>query len=184
MAGNVAGRCEVTLPARAETPVDVELLLAVDASGSVDQREFRLQLGGIAQAFADPEVQRAIASGPRGRIAVALMIWSDAVSKKAVSPWMLIDSVAASEGFGDLVMSQLSRRKSFLRKGGSAIKRQRIITKTDFMRTEVMQARNKSSRRSFHLALHLARNTSRAREQRSRIGSKSRSAVPDAGRPH
>ena len=114
----------LTLPlqsARAQTQVDLELLLAVDASGSVDAGEFRLQLGGIAQAFADPEVQQAIASGPLGRIAVALMIWSDARSKKPVSPWMLIDSRASAEGFGDLVMAQEARRKAFLGKGGTGI---------------------------------------------------------------
>ena len=111
----------LTLPVRAQTPVDLELLLAVDASGSVDAEEFRLQLGGIAQAFADPEIQEAIATGPLGRIAVALMIWSDARSKKPISPWMLIDDKASAEGFGDLVMTQLSRRKAFLGKGGTGI---------------------------------------------------------------
>lgn len=102
-------------------PVDLELVLAVDASGSVDQREFQLQLGGIAEGFRDPEVQRAIASGELGRIAVALIIWSDATSKKAVSKWQLIDSSAAAEAFAQLALSQVARRKSFLGKGGTGI---------------------------------------------------------------
>lgn len=111
----------VALPARAETVVDLELMLAVDASGSVDQREFLLQLGGIADAFRNPQVQEAITSGEQGRIAVALMIWSDARSKKAVSQWAMIDSAASAHAFADLVMSQLARRKSFLGKGGTGI---------------------------------------------------------------
>ena len=110
------------IPAHAvDTPVDLELLLAVDASGSVDAQEFELQLGGIANAFRDYEVQKAIASGEYGRISVALMIWSDARSKKAVSRWAMIDSSAAAEGFARLVMSQLSRRKAFLGKAGTGI---------------------------------------------------------------
>ena len=108
-------------PARAQLPVDLELVLAGDASGSVDQREFLLQLGGIAKGFRDAEVQDAIASGHLGRIAVALMIWSDATSKKAISRWAVIDSPASAEAFADLVLSQVTRRKSFLGKGGTGI---------------------------------------------------------------
>ncbi len=47
-------------PARAETEVDLQLVLAVDASASIDVREFRLQMSGIAAAFRDPAVIDAI----------------------------------------------------------------------------------------------------------------------------
>lgn len=107
--------------ARADQPVDLELVLAVDASGSVDQTEFDLQLGGIAAAFRDDEIQNAIASGELGRIGVALMIWSDATSKKAISRWIMIDSRAAAEAFAELTWSQRERRKSFLGKSGTGI---------------------------------------------------------------
>ena len=105
---------------RAEA-VDLELLLAVDASGSVDEREFALQIGGIAAAFRDPEIQEAIASGPLQRIAVALMIWGDARSHKPTSSWMMIDGPKAALAFSDHVLSQESRRKSFLGKSGTGI---------------------------------------------------------------
>ena len=101
--------------------VDLELLLAVDASGSVSAEEFQLQIGGIAAAFRDPEVFEAIRSGPMQRIAVALMIWSDARSRKAVSKWHVIDSPAASHEFADIVLAQIARRKSFLGKSGTGI---------------------------------------------------------------
>ena len=110
-----------SLPVGAQSVVDLELLLAVDASGSVDAREFQLQLGGIARAFRDADVQDAIATGPTGRIAVALMIWSDAISKKAVSRWAIVDSPASAEAFADLVLGQVARRKSFLGKSGTGI---------------------------------------------------------------
>lgn len=110
------------LPAlTSERVVDLELLLAVDASGSVSAEEFELQIGGIAAAFRDPEVFEAVRSGPLQRIAVALMIWSDARSRKAISPWHIIDSSAAAHEFADIVKAQLARRKSFLGKSGTGI---------------------------------------------------------------
>lgn len=107
--------------AQSRTPVDLELVLAVDASGSVDDAEFALQLGGIASGFRDPAVQTAIASGELGRIAVALLIWSDAMSKKAASHWVVVDSPDTAEAFAALVETQYQRRKSFLGKGGTGI---------------------------------------------------------------
>ena len=41
-------------PAAAETPVELELVLAIDTSSSVDTREFSLQVGGYAAAFREP----------------------------------------------------------------------------------------------------------------------------------
>lgn len=61
-------------PTFASEQLDLQLVLAVDASGSVDEREYRLQLDGIAQAFRDPAVIEAIGDGPRGRIAVSLLV--------------------------------------------------------------------------------------------------------------
>ena len=49
--------------AHAETPVDLQLVLAVDASGSVDQRRFNLQKQGYVAAFLNPRVLAAIQSG-------------------------------------------------------------------------------------------------------------------------
>ena len=55
--------CSVCTPAFAQTAVDLQLVLAVDASGSVDQRRFELQKQGYVAAFRDPRVLRAIQSG-------------------------------------------------------------------------------------------------------------------------
>lgn len=84
--------------ADAETPiVDLELVLAVDASGSVDEEEFRLQLQGIADAFRDPAIQQAILSGPEQRIAVAMVVWSDSAFPKVPTTWhILADSESAN----------------------------------------------------------------------------------------
>ncbi|GAB5469928.1 MAG: DUF1194 domain-containing protein [Rhodospirillales bacterium] len=89
--------------ARAETPVDLELVLAVDASGSVDDREFDLQLTGIATAFRSPEVLAAIEGGAYGRIAVALVIWAEHNRPKALSRWHLVQDRASADAFADEV---------------------------------------------------------------------------------
>lgn len=92
-------------PAAAEDglPVDLELVLAVDASGSVDAREFALQLSGIAAAFRSPEVVQAVAEGPYGRIAVALVLWAGHNNPKAISPWVLVQDGATAAQFAGLV---------------------------------------------------------------------------------
>lgn len=79
--------------------VDLALVLAVDASGSVDDREFALQLAGIAAGFRDPKVRSAIKSGPEGRIAVALLVWADHQVPKDRSDWFVIASEQEAENF-------------------------------------------------------------------------------------
>lgn len=71
--------------------VDLELVLAMDASGSISNDEYLLQLDGTVNAFLDPEIQAAITSGPTGRIAVAMMLWSDAAFEKVNTGWYVLD---------------------------------------------------------------------------------------------
>jgi hypothetical protein len=93
-----------TLAARADIlPVDLELVLAVDASGSVDDAEWALQLQGLATAFRDPEVQTAIGRQPLGRIAVALVVWAEGNRPKDISAWFLIADAAGAEAFAATV---------------------------------------------------------------------------------
>src|SRR4051794_27061147 len=87
----------------AEDVVDLELALAVDASGSVDDGEFALQLEGIAAGFRDPDVRKAIRSGPSGRIAVNLVVWAEPQVPKDMSGWEIIASDADAERFARLV---------------------------------------------------------------------------------
>jgi len=90
-------------PARSQTEVDLELVLAVDASGSVDAREYALQVAGIAAAFRDDEVIAAIQSGPLGRIAVTLAVWAEANRPKDALAWQIIDGRGAAMVFADRV---------------------------------------------------------------------------------
>lgn len=85
--------------AQSEVPVDVELVLAIDSSASVDRFEFELQLRGIALAFSDPDIHDAIRAGAFQSIAVTLVEWSS-VDRQAISvPWRYIDSPASAEAF-------------------------------------------------------------------------------------
>ena len=78
--------------AAASDEVDLELVLAVDASGSVDNQEYRLQLSGIAAALRDPAVLRAIKAGPHKRIAVNVLIWAEARRPKDETGWYILSS--------------------------------------------------------------------------------------------
>ena len=78
----------------ADNSADLELVFAVDASGSVDDAEFRLQLDGIASALTDKAVLKAIAAGPTKRIAVNLLVWAEPKVPKDQSGWMIVSDPA------------------------------------------------------------------------------------------
>lgn len=89
--------------ASAADEVDLELVLAMDASGSISRADYILQLEGTAAAFRDPEVQAAMTSGALGKIAVAVMLWSDAERDKPNSGWFIIEDAASAEAFAAMV---------------------------------------------------------------------------------
>lgn len=106
--------CAILVPAHAARApaqtemVDTALVLAVDVSQSVTADRFALQKEGIAAAFEDPDVHRAILSGPRRAMLVALVQWSH---QPAVTlPWRLVASPADAQAFAAEV--RLVRRKS------------------------------------------------------------------------
>lgn len=96
------------IPATAQ-PVAIELVLALDSSASVDIREFRLQLRGLAQAFGDAEVSKAIANlAPQG-VAVAVMQWGGAGETRLIIPFTVLNSKTDAIIFG-LRIGQSRRR--------------------------------------------------------------------------
>lgn len=111
-------------PATSQTAdVDLEIVLAVDASGSVDGDEFRLQLGGIATALRDPAIQAAIISGPFGRISVSLMVWSDSAYPRFATDWVVLDTPETAISFAAVVETFYSKvgRSKGIGGGGTAI---------------------------------------------------------------
>lgn len=86
----------IAQPAMAE-PVDLELVLAVDVSRSMDADEQALQRAGYIDAFRDPDVLRAIRNGALGRIAVTYLEWAGAGLQQVVLPWTVIHDRASAE---------------------------------------------------------------------------------------
>ncbi|MBI2720479.1 MAG: DUF1194 domain-containing protein [Rhizobiales bacterium] len=97
--------------------VDLALVLAIDCSFSVDAGEFRLQMQGLGEAFRRPEIKRAVRTGPRQRIAVAALQWSDLNSQRVVVPWAVLAGDADADELGGI----LSRTPRRLAEGGTSI---------------------------------------------------------------
>jgi len=83
--------------------VDLELVLAVDVSRSVDDEEYNLQKQGYADAFNHPAVLNAIQSNPHQRIAVTLVEWAGADFQKVIIPWTVISDPESGQLFSDAV---------------------------------------------------------------------------------
>ena len=91
-----------SLPARADAvPVDLELILAVDVSLSMDPDEQRLQRDGYVEALRDPEVMAAIRANGLGRIGVVYLEWAGNGTHKVTVPWSLIDGPPTAAVFSD-----------------------------------------------------------------------------------
>ena len=85
---------------QSSTHVDLMLILAADVSRSIDADKYELQRKGYASAMSDPEVLRAIAAGPTGRIAVAFVEWAGATSQRLVIGWTVVGTAAEAQAFG------------------------------------------------------------------------------------
>lgn len=96
--------------AQAELPVDLELVLAVDISGSMDADEQTVQRAGYAEAIIHPEVLRAIRTGVYGRIAVAYVEWAGPEFRFLTIPWTVIETSEDAERFADAVADTPLRR--------------------------------------------------------------------------
>ena len=89
-------------PAQAKggaTEVDVELVLAVDISYSMDIEEQKLQREGYIQALTSPEVLKAIRSGLTGKIAITYFEWAGANTQRVIVPWQILDGPETADAF-------------------------------------------------------------------------------------
>jgi hypothetical protein len=104
-------------PARAQTAVDMELLLAVDASGSVDATRFELQRRGYVAAFRSPQVLQAVAGGGKQSIAVSMFQWTGPQQQAEIVPWTMVKDEASAKSVAALI--ETTPRKLF--GGGTSI---------------------------------------------------------------
>ena len=79
--------------------VDLELVLAVDVSGSMDDEEHAVQRAGYLAAISHPDFVRAIGAGAYQRIALTYVEWAGPNLQATVIEWRLIDSAASARAF-------------------------------------------------------------------------------------
>ncbi len=82
-----------------EVPVDLELILAVDISRSMDFDELQLQRQGYVAAIRHPEVVAAIAQGLHGRIAVSYVEWAGIDQQRTTVGWRIVDGATSAHAF-------------------------------------------------------------------------------------
>jgi len=98
--------CFAAGSARAEDmAVDLELVLAVDVSRSMDAAEQQLQREGYQGALRHGEVIEAIRSGPLGRIALTYIEWSGSDDQRIVVPWTVIEDAESADAFASRIVS-------------------------------------------------------------------------------
>lgn len=90
-------------PAAAARPVDLALVLAVDASRSIDEEEYRIQRDGYATAFGSRAVIEAIESGAIGAIAVTYVEWSGSGRQRQIVPWTIVSGPDTALAFADAI---------------------------------------------------------------------------------
>ena len=92
-------------PTFAAEKVDVELVLAVDGSGSIDDIEFALQRKGYARAISHPLVLNAIRGGEFQKIAVLFVEWGAPESVETIVDWTVIRDAASAKAFADRLIA-------------------------------------------------------------------------------
>jgi hypothetical protein len=96
----------------ADRVVDVELILAVDVSHSIDPHELRLQREGYANAIVSEEFLSALREGHHRAISIAYFEWSSQNDQKLIVPWELIDSTERAHAVADAIVKAPLRRTS------------------------------------------------------------------------
>src|SRR5579863_3574832 len=115
--GDVAGTAAPgpgnRLAAAADKPsVDVELILAVDVSYSMDLDELAVQREGYAQAINSKEFLQALKSLPNGKIAITYFEWAASSDQKIIIPWRVIDGPETADAVADEILKTPIRRAS------------------------------------------------------------------------
>ena len=113
----MAGWAAPPLPRLADThpnaiPVDVELVLAVDVSYSMDPDEQALQREGYRLALTSKEFMQALREGAHGKIAVTYVEWAGQFDQRVVMPWRLIEGPESADAVAAEIGSAPYRRAS------------------------------------------------------------------------
>lgn len=102
----------------AEQPiqVDLELVIAVDVSASMDSDELAIQRSGYVNAIRDADFISAVRSGPYGRVALSYIEWAHPRLQRVIVPWRLIAGAESARAFA----RELATRRQ-IRSSGTSI---------------------------------------------------------------
>jgi hypothetical protein len=92
--------------------VDIELVIAVDVSYSMDLDELAVQREGYALALVSKEFLQALKNGPNSKIAVTYFEWSASTDQKIIIPWRVIDGPESADAVAAEIMKTPVRRGS------------------------------------------------------------------------
>jgi hypothetical protein len=92
--------------------VDIELILAVDVSYSMDMDELAVQREGYAQAIVSKEFLQALKSLPNGKIAITYFEWAASNDQKIIIPWRVIDGPETADAVSEEILKTPIRRAS------------------------------------------------------------------------
>lgn len=112
LAALIFGCMSPALARDGEIDVDVELILAVDVSYSMDPEEQKLQREGYIEALNSPEILNAIKKGVNGKIAVAYFEWAGTASREIVADWHIIEDAETAARFTNKLIERPVRRFS------------------------------------------------------------------------
>ena len=124
-----------TRSARAEEPVDVALVLAVDVSRSIDEDEARLQREGYRSAVADPRVIEAIRGGMLGAVAIAYTEWAGIEYQRLVIPWTRIGQRRDAESWAETLAQAPRSSLSWTSISGAIDHARRVMAECPFEAT-------------------------------------------------
>jgi len=94
------------------TPVDVELVLAVDISYSMDPDEQALQREGYIQAITSREFMQALREGAHGKIAITYFEWAGFGDQRIIVPWRVIDGPESADAMAQEIARAPYRRSA------------------------------------------------------------------------
>jgi hypothetical protein len=95
-----------------QVSVDVELIIGVDVSYSMEIDELEVQREGYAQAIVSKEFLQALKTGPNRKLAVTYFEWSAPSDQKIIIPWRVIDGPETADAVAREIMKMPVRRGS------------------------------------------------------------------------
>ena len=103
----------ISTQAHAQEALDMLLVLAMDASGSIGEEEFRLQREGYAEALTHPQVIAAIRSKRRAAMGIAMIEWGSPGGSQTIVEWSRVGDIVSAQLLADTLMAAPRTQQSY-----------------------------------------------------------------------